>query len=80
MKMKIDKTDTGCCAVDCGYKKNKYCSLYNSELYGSEDNPTRCGDCFSESEKGLNNKLVNIWNEEFPENKVDSIGELKVIR
>jgi len=43
--IKVDTMDTGCCALDCPYKQDKHCTLYNKELIGTFENPTRCPQC-----------------------------------
>jgi NAD(P)H-dependent flavin oxidoreductase YrpB (nitropropane dioxygenase family) len=47
LEIKIDEKDKGCCAEDCQHKKEKYCVLYKTELYGTQENPTRCPQCFN---------------------------------
>ena len=45
LSIKIDKTDKGCCDIDCTYKKEKYCTLYKKELIGAFEPLTRCPQC-----------------------------------
>ena len=63
---------------DCGIVANE------AEAYV---NGTICPSCKKDMKlvtdkdcegNGLNKKLVDTWNKEFPENKVNSIDELKV--
>lgn len=45
MKIKIMKCDTGCCALDCEFKKDDWCNLFFAELFGELKNPTRFPSC-----------------------------------
>jgi len=45
LKVRIYAKDKGCCDSSCELKLGKYCNLFDEKLFGSEDNPTRCGDC-----------------------------------